>query len=73
MNIRFYHARILTMAEGMKIITHDDELYEVRRTIIELTMSGSRMWERRGKRQAAQKAVRKAAEKNAAVKVSRTL
>ena len=26
-------------AEGMKIITHDDELYEVRRTIIELTMS----------------------------------
>ncbi len=26
-------------AEGMKIITHDDELYEVRKTIIELTMS----------------------------------
>lgn len=26
-------------AEGMKIITHDDELYQVRKTIIELTMS----------------------------------
>ncbi len=26
-------------AEGMRIITHDDELYEVRKTIIELTMS----------------------------------
>ncbi len=27
------------VAEGMRIITHDSELYEVRRTIIELTMS----------------------------------
>ena len=26
-------------AEGMKIITHDHDLYEVRRTILELTMS----------------------------------
>ena len=31
------------VAEGMRIITHDQDLYEVRRTILELTMRPTSM------------------------------